>query len=132
MKNPLSIGKLVAAGLVLVVTWIPAAAEEAVDAEEVAGDRPVVHGSVEVTAEALDVPSLTIVDREEVRSTVPIGDGSEVLRDVAGADLGRMGGHGREQSTPSECGHAGPPTCRRRSRSSCFDCPSIATPTTSS
>ena len=96
MKNPLSIGKLVAAGLVLVVTWIPAAAEEAVDAEEVAGDRPVVHGSVEVTAEALDVPSLTIVDREEVRSTVPIGDGSEVLRDVAGADLGRMGGHGLE------------------------------------
>jgi iron complex outermembrane receptor protein len=58
--------------------------------------KPVIHGSVEVTAEAIKIPALTIVDREEVRATTPIGDGSEVLRDVAGADLSRMGGHGLE------------------------------------
>ena len=40
----------------------------------------------EVTAEAIAVPTLTIVDREKVRSTTPIGDGSEVLRDVTGEE----------------------------------------------
>lgn len=71
------------------------AAEEAAD-QDSNTPKHVVHGSVEVTAEAIAIPSLTLVGRDEVRSTVPMGDGSEVLRDVAGADLGRMGGHGLE------------------------------------
>jgi len=66
-------------------------------AEETPGDkRPVIHGSLEVTAEAIPIPSVTIVGEEKLRSTVPLGDGSEVLRDVTGADLSRMGGHGLE------------------------------------
>ncbi|TFG36940.1 MAG: TonB-dependent receptor, partial [Candidatus Aminicenantes bacterium] len=59
-------------------------------------EKPIVHGSIEVTAEAIAIPTLTLVNRAQVRSTTPIGDGSEVLRDVTGADLGRMGGHGLE------------------------------------
>jgi iron complex outermembrane receptor protein len=57
---------------------------------------PVLHGSIEVTAEAIEISAVSIIGRDQVRSTVPIGDGSEVLRDVTGADLGRMGGHGLE------------------------------------
>jgi iron complex outermembrane receptor protein len=57
---------------------------------------PVIHGSVEVTADAIPVPGATLLDTESVRGTTPLGDGSEVLRDVAGATLGRMGGHGLE------------------------------------
>jgi len=59
-------------------------------------EKPVVHGSLEVTAEAIPIPSVMIVGEEKLRSTVPLGDGSEVLRDVTGADLSRMGGHGLE------------------------------------
>ena len=72
-----------------------ASAEEADDAKP-EPEKPVMHGSLEVTAEAIPIPALTIVGEEEIRSTVPMGDGSEVLRDVTGADLGRMGGHGLE------------------------------------
>ncbi len=61
-----------------------------------AATRPVVHGSIEVTAEAIEIPTATIVGREAIRSITPLGDGSEVLRDVSGVDLGRMGGHGLE------------------------------------
>ena len=87
-------GGMASACLALCVCPI-AAAEEA-DNQEPETPKHVVHGSVEVIAEAIAIPTLTIVHREEVRSTTPIGDGSEVLRDVTGADLGRMGGHGLE------------------------------------
>ncbi len=70
-------------------------AEEAAEPVPVQS-RPIVHGSVEVTAEAIAIPTVSIIDREEIRSTTPMGDGSEVLRNVTGADLGRMGGHGLE------------------------------------
>ncbi|MCP4901905.1 MAG: TonB-dependent receptor [bacterium] len=57
-------------------------------------EKPVMHGSLEVTAEAIPIPARTVLKEEKIRSTVPLGDGSEVLRDVTGADLSRMGGHG--------------------------------------
>jgi iron complex outermembrane receptor protein len=72
-----------------------AAAEEAADTETKT-DKPVVHGSLEVTADAIPIPALSIVSEEQLRATVPLGDGSEALRDVTGADLSRMGGHGLE------------------------------------
>ncbi len=71
-------------------------ANDATDESTEPNGPPVVHGSVEVTANAVPIPLTTIIDRESARSTVPLGDGSEVLRGVVGADLGRMGGHGFE------------------------------------
>ncbi len=59
-------------------------------------EKHVIYGTLEVTAEAIPIPAVTIVSEEDVRSTIPLGDGSEVLRDVTGADLSRMGGHGLE------------------------------------
>jgi iron complex outermembrane receptor protein len=59
-------------------------------------EKPVMHGSLEVTADLIPIPALVIVGEDQIRSTVPMGDGSEVLRDVTGADLSRMGGHGLE------------------------------------
>lgn len=75
---------------------LPAAGDEVADGATRDPRRPVIHGSGEVTAAAIAVPTLIIIDKEKVRSTTPVGDGSEVLRDVTGADLGRMGGHGLE------------------------------------
>ena len=74
----------------------PFASAEEADDPKPEPDKPVMHGSLEVTAEAIPIPALTIIGEEEIRSTVPMGDGSEVLRDVTGADLSRMGGHGLE------------------------------------
>jgi iron complex outermembrane receptor protein len=71
-------------------------ADENEDAPPADPPKPVVHGSLEVTATAIPIPAVTVIEREAVRSTVPQGDGSEVLRDVTGADLSRMGGHGLE------------------------------------
>jgi iron complex outermembrane receptor protein len=80
----------------LALTLCPlAAAEEAAD-PSTETEKPVVHGSIDVNAEAIAIPALTIVGREGLESTTPLGDGSEVLRDVTGADLSRMGGHGLE------------------------------------
>jgi iron complex outermembrane receptor protein len=59
-------------------------------------DLPVVRGSIDVVAEAPQVPSITTIDTDAMRSSSPIGDGAEVLRDVPGVSLGRMGGHGLE------------------------------------
>jgi len=91
-------GGVATAWLALCVCPFAAAEESADPSTNQSTDQPkhVVHGSVDVTAEAIAIPTLTIVGRDKVRSTVPLGDGSEVLRDVAGADLGRMGGHGLE------------------------------------
>jgi len=58
--------------------------------------KPVMHGSLEVTADIIPIPALVVVGEDQIRSTIPMGDGSEVLRDVTGADLSRMGGHGLE------------------------------------
>jgi len=85
----------------MAVFWLslfvcPIATADQADDQQTDVPKHVVHGSVDVIAEAIDIPTLTIVHREEVRSTAPLGDGSEVLRDVTGADLGRMGGHGLE------------------------------------
>ncbi len=59
-------------------------------------EPPVVHAFIEVTGEAVPFPVATILDEEALLDVMPAGDGSEVLRDVAGVDLGRMGGHGLE------------------------------------
>jgi len=84
------------AAIMLCLCLVGSVCAEEVDEMTIESGKPVVHGSVDVTAEAIAVPALTIVSREEVRSTTPIGDGSEVLRDITGADLSRMGGHGLE------------------------------------
>jgi iron complex outermembrane receptor protein len=94
VRNHLRSGGIAIVCFALILSSV-AADEDSTQAPS-AHTKPVIHGSIEVTAEAISVPALTIVDREEVRSTTPIGDGSEVLRDVAGADLSRMGGHGLE------------------------------------
>ncbi len=83
------------AAIVLGLCLSPVVAADETD-DTTDSNRHVVHGSIDVTAEAIAVPTLTIISREEVRSTPPTGDGSEVLRDVTGVDLGRMGGHGLE------------------------------------
>jgi len=80
----------------LVVMMCSFAAADGAEESSSTGHTPVVHGSIDVTAEAIAVPAVTLIDREALRETVPIGDGSEVLRNVSGADLGRMGGHGLE------------------------------------
>jgi iron complex outermembrane receptor protein len=72
-----------------------AAAEEATD-EPSENRKPVIHGTLEVTADTIPIPALTLMEKEEIRAIAPVGDGSEVLRDVTGADLSRMGGHGLE------------------------------------
>ncbi|HSN54245.1 MAG TPA: TonB-dependent copper receptor [Candidatus Sulfomarinibacteraceae bacterium] len=57
---------------------------------------PVMRGTVDVVAELPQVPSITTIDTDALRSGAPIGDGAEVLRAVPGLSLGRMGGHGLE------------------------------------
>lgn len=84
---------LAVGALILVCTT--ASAEEAAEPETDTG-KPVMHGTLEVTADAIPVPAQTIVGKDRIGDTVPLGDGSEVLRDVTGADLSRMGGHGLE------------------------------------
>ena len=69
-----------------------AQAEEADPPEE----KPIVRATLDVTAEALKVPSVTTLDREALDQVGPLGDGAEVLRGTAGVSLGRMGGHGIE------------------------------------
>lgn len=88
-SNFISVIMVCAAGLAAAVS-----AADPPDSENTT--TPVVRDEVEVVAEPLDIPAVTILDRPAVRGTLPAGDGSEVLRDVAGADLGRMGGHGLE------------------------------------
>ena len=90
----ISILRYLAVGTLLFVCPF-AIAEEATEPSS-ADEKPVMHGSLEVTAKAILIPTLVVVGEEQIRSTVPLGDGSEVLRDVTGADLSRMGGHGLE------------------------------------
>ncbi len=92
--NSLPAGGPVAVWLALILCPF-VAAQEAADPPSNT-EKPVVHGSIDVTAEAIAISTVTLVNREDLQSTTPLGDGSEVLRDVAGADLGRMGGHGLE------------------------------------
>lgn len=70
--------------------------ESAQEAEPEANGLPVMRGSVDVVAELPQVPSITTIDTDALRSGSPIGDGAEVLRAVPGLSLGRMGGHGLE------------------------------------
>lgn len=90
----LSVSRRLAAGAL--IFYCPfASGVEATEADD-EPEKPVMHGSLEVTADAIPIPALVIVGEDQLRSTVPMGDGSEVLRDVTGADLSRMGGHGLE------------------------------------
>ena len=90
----LSFPRYLAAGAL--IFYCPfASAEEATEPNDET-KKPVMHGSLEVTADIIPIPAMVVVGEDQVRSTVPMGDGSEVLRDVTGADLSRMGGHGLE------------------------------------
>jgi iron complex outermembrane receptor protein len=72
--------------------------EDAAVAAEVAGDEPeapVVVEAIEVVDKWPEVPAVRILTRDQLRE-VPIGDGADLLRGVAGVSVGRMGGHGQE------------------------------------
>lgn len=56
----------------------------------------IVRVTLDVTAEAPQVPAVSTLDRETLEQVGPLGDGAEVLRGTAGVSLGRMGGHGLE------------------------------------
>ena len=73
---------------------VPPAESSSPDPET--NELPVVRGTVDVVAELPQVPSITLIDTDALRSGAPIGDGAEVLRAVPGLSLGRMGGHGLE------------------------------------
>jgi iron complex outermembrane receptor protein len=54
-----------------------------------------VEEEIEVLGDWPVMPSVRILDRQEL-APVPIGDGADLLRGVAGVTVGRMGGHGLE------------------------------------
>lgn len=56
---------------------------------------PVVTDEIQVTDQWPVVPSVRILSSDELPE-VPIGDGADLLRGVAGVSVGRMGGHGLE------------------------------------
>ena len=58
-------------------------------------ETAVVEEEIEVLGDWPVVPSVRILDRQEL-PPVPIGDGADLLRGVAGVTVGRMGGHGLE------------------------------------
>ena len=58
-------------------------------------DTPVVSEEIQVIGEWPVVPVVRILSRDEMPE-VPIGDGADLLRGVAGVAVGRMGGHGLE------------------------------------
>jgi iron complex outermembrane receptor protein len=82
--------------LVIALALSPPASAGEDPAEDRQPPRPVAHGSLVVTGEAIRIPAVSTAEAEELQSVVPLGDGSEALRDLVGADLGRMGGHGLE------------------------------------
>ena len=58
-------------------------------------EGPVVTEEIEVVDEWPVVPAVRILSRDQLPE-VPIGDGADLLRGVAGVSVGRMGGHGLE------------------------------------
>lgn len=72
--------------------------EEPITGAESVGDEPeaaVVSEEIEVVDEWPVVPAVRILSRDQLPE-VPIGDGADLLRGVAGVTVGRMGGHGLE------------------------------------
>ena len=72
--------------------------EDPAAAAELAGDEleaPVVVEEIEVVDDWPVVPAVRILTRDQLPE-VPIGDGADLLRGVAGVSVGRMGGHGLE------------------------------------
>ncbi len=63
--------------------------------EEPSSEIAVVEEEIQVVGEWPAVPAVTIVSSEEM-PVVPLGDGGDLLRGVAGVSVGRMGGHGQE------------------------------------
>ena len=68
-------------------------ATSAADQQE--NEAPVVREEIQVVGEWPVVPAIRILSRDEMPQ-VPIGDGADLLRGVAGVAVGRMGGHGLE------------------------------------
>lgn len=58
-------------------------------------EAPIVSEEIEVLGDWPVVPTVRILDRQELPA-VPLGDGADLLRGVAGVTVGRMGGHGLE------------------------------------
>ena len=67
----------------------------AVEAQDRESQTPVVTDQIQVTDDWPVVPAVRILSRDELPE-VPLGDGADLLRGVAGVSIGRMGGHGLE------------------------------------
>ncbi|MGB6001592.1 MAG: TonB-dependent copper receptor [Thermoanaerobaculia bacterium] len=92
---------LCSAALLLALVFNPLvfAQEESVspvsESQDEEKDVPVVSEEIQVFGEWSVVPAVRILGRDELPE-VPIGDGADLLRGVAGVTVGRMGGHGLE------------------------------------
>ena len=56
----------------------------------------VVKATLDVTADAARLPSVTTINEQDIDQRGLLGDGAEALRGTVGLSLGRMGGHGLE------------------------------------
>ena len=65
------------------------------DSQSEEGQTPVVTDEIQVTDDWPVVPAVRILSSDELPE-VPMGDGADLLRGVAGVSVGRMGGHGQE------------------------------------
>jgi iron complex outermembrane receptor protein len=92
---------LCATALLLALPFNPTLADQAEGESAISGsdkeenEAPVVHEEIQVIGEWPVVPAVRILGRDELPQ-VPIGDGADLLRGVAGVTVGRMGGHGLE------------------------------------
>jgi len=92
MKNSRSARIVWCAALLLALPAYPALSAQEEAAED---DTPVVKEEIQVVGEWPVVPTVRILSRDELLE-VPIGDGADLLRGIAGVSVGRMGGHGLE------------------------------------
>jgi len=72
-----------------------AASTSASESQDKDREAPVVKEEIQVFGEWPVVPAVRILSRDELPQ-VPLGDGADLLRGVAGVSVGRMGGHGLE------------------------------------
>jgi iron complex outermembrane receptor protein len=93
--------RLIAALPLVLLSDQPLSSQEVADSASAteskakAEETPVVSEEIEVFGDWPVVPTVRILDRDEL-PTGPIGDGADLLRGVAGVTVGRMGGHGLE------------------------------------
>lgn len=102
MLDPTAVTRILLAAFLLVLPIHPVLVAEdgdplalATEPELDGGETAVVTEEIEVVDDWPVVPAVRILSREQFPA-VPIGDGADLLRGVAGVSVGRMGGHGLE------------------------------------